>query len=133
MKIPSKQELKQIAFNHLLGTDFTEFMNLCKKYTAKGDCFLVNDTALALDNSLCFRRHLFERIFKLIMTVKDKIRDEKLQYNINKKTAKTSALASVKIDKYEYFTCEEISLSDQGRMIEQTKFTYSLLGKALEK
>ena len=44
-----------------------------------------------------------------------------------------SALLSSKIDKYEYFTGEEILPSDQGRIIEQTKFTYSLLGKAFEK
>ena len=32
----------------------------------------------------------------------DKIRDEKLQYNINRKAGKISALSSGKIDKYEY-------------------------------
>ena len=35
MKIPNKQELQQIAFNHLSGIDFKEFMNLCKIGTAK--------------------------------------------------------------------------------------------------
>ena len=35
------------------------------------------------------------------MTIDDKIRDEKLQYDINRE-AKISALPSVKIDKYEY-------------------------------
>ena len=34
------------------------------------------------------------------MTIGDKIRDEKLQYNINKETAKISALWTGKIDKY---------------------------------
>ena len=38
-----------------------------------------------------------------------------------------------KIDIYEYFTAEENLSSDQNRMIEQAKFTYSLLGEALEK
>ena len=33
--------------------------------------------------------------------IDDKIRDEKLQYNINRKAAKISALSSGKIDKYE--------------------------------
>ena len=37
-----------------------------------------------------------------------------------------------KIDKYEYLTDEEILTSVQRRVIEQTKFTYSSLGKALE-
>ena len=44
-----------------------------------------------------------------------------------------SALSSRKIDKYEYFTGEEIAPSDQKGVIEQAKFTYSPLGKALEK
>ena len=38
------------------------------------------------------------------MTVEDQIRDEKLQYDINKEAAKISALSSGKIDKYEYLT-----------------------------
>ena len=37
------------------------------------------------------------------------------------------------IDKYEYLTGEEILPSDQRRVIEQTKFTYSPLRKTLEK
>ena len=63
----------------------------------------------------------------------DKIRDEKLQYNINRKAGKISALSSGKIDKYEYLIWEEILPPDQSRMIEQTKFTYSPLRKTFEK
>ena len=37
----------------------------------------------------------------------DQIRDKKLQYNINRKAAKISALSSGKIDKYEYLTGEK--------------------------
>ena len=67
------------------------------------------------------------------MTIDDKIRDEKLQYDINRKAAKISALSSGKIDKYEYLTGEEILPFDERRVIEQAKFTYSPLGKAIEK
>ena len=42
------------------------------------------------------------------MAIDDKIRDEKLQYNINRKTVKRSALSSEKVDKYEFLTGEEI-------------------------
>ena len=42
------------------------------------------------------------------MATGDKIRDEKLQYDINRETAKISPLSSGKIDKYEYLTGEEI-------------------------
>ena len=67
---------------------------------------------------------------KIPMTVNDKIRDDKLQYDINKETAKISAISSGGIDKYEYLTGEEILPSDQSRILEQVKFTYSPLGKA---
>ena len=67
------------------------------------------------------------------MTIEDKIKDEKLQYDINREAVKISALSSGKIDKYEYLTCEEILPSNQQQIIEQAKFTYSPLGKAFEK
>ena len=67
------------------------------------------------------------------MTIENKSKDEKLQYDINRETAKISALSSGKIDKYEYLTGEEILPSNQQQIIEQPKFTYSPLGKAFEK
>ena len=67
------------------------------------------------------------------MTIDGKIRDEKLQYCINRKAAKISALSSIKIAKYEYLTGEEILPSDQRGMIKQAKFTYFPLRKALKK
>ena len=67
------------------------------------------------------------------MTINDQIRDEKLQYDINREAAKISALSSGKIHKYEYLTGEDILLSNQQQIIEQAKFTYSPLGKAFEK
>ena len=62
-----------------------------------------------------------------------KIRDEKLQYDINREAAKISALSSGKIDKYDDVLGDEILPSDQRTVIEQAKFTYSPLGKSLEK
>ena len=67
------------------------------------------------------------------MTIDDKIRDEKLLDDINRKVAKISALSSSKIDKYEYLTGEDILPSDKQQIIEQAKFTYSRLGKDFEK
>ena len=93
----------------------------------------MNDITLASDNPLRFKRNLLERIQKLIITIEDKIKDEKLQYNINREAAKISGLSSGTIYKYEYLTGEEILPSDQSIMIKQTKFTYSPLGKTLEK
>ena len=48
-----------------------------------------------------------------IMTIDDNIRDEKLQYDINREAKKISAFRSGKIDKYEYLTGEKILLSYQ--------------------
>ena len=42
------------------------------------------------------------------MTINDHIRDEKLQYDINREAAKISVLSSDKIHKYEYLTGEDI-------------------------
>ena len=67
------------------------------------------------------------------MTIEDQIKDEKLQYDINREDAKISALSSGKLDKYEYLTGEEILPSNQQQIIQQAKFNYSPLGKVLEK
>ena len=42
------------------------------------------------------------------MTLEDQIKDEKVQYDINREAAKITALSSGKTDKYEYLTGEEI-------------------------
>ena len=63
-----------------------------------------------------------ERMEKLTITTDDKIRDEKLQFDINRETAKLLALSSGIIDKNEYLTGEEILPSNQKLAIEQAKF-----------
>ena len=67
------------------------------------------------------------------MTIEDQIKDEKLQYDINREAAKISTLSSGKFDKYECLTGEEILPSNQQQIIEQAKITYSPLEKAFEK
>ena len=67
------------------------------------------------------------------MTIEDWIRDEKLQYDINREAAKISILSSGKIDKYEYLTGKEILSYTQQQIIKQAKLAYSLLVKAFEK
>ena len=89
--------------------------------------------SLASDNSSRFRKNLLERIWKLIITTNDQIKSEKLQYIIDREAAKITALSSGKIDKYEFLTGEELLPSDQSKITEQAKFTYSPLGKAFEK
>ena len=67
------------------------------------------------------------------MTIDDKIRNEKLQYDIDREAARISALSSKKIDKYEYLTGQEILPFNQRQIIELASFTYSLLGKAFKR
>ena len=67
------------------------------------------------------------------MAINDQIRDEKLQYEINREAAKISALSSGKIDKYEYLTGEEMLTSNQQQIIDQANFNYFPLGEVFEK
>ena len=83
-------------------------------------------------SKLFLRRNLLDRVLKVIMAIADKIRDEILQYIINRETAKTSKLSLDQIDKIEYLTLEGVLAFDQIRTIEQAKFIYSLLGKHSE-
>ena len=137
MKIPNKRELQQIALNHLSDIDFKDFIKIYKKNTAEPYSFLVNHATLfwlmIITWSFKVQKESFKTIYNKIMTIKDQIRDEKLQYDINREAAKISALSSDKIDKYEYLTGEEILSSNQQQITEQARFTYSPSEKAFEK
>ena len=65
------------------------------------------------------------------MTIDDQTSDEKLQFDINREAVKITALSSKKFNKYEFVIGEEILPSNQKQMIEQAKYTYSPLGKAI--
>ena len=60
MKIPTKRELHQIAVNHSSDIDFNDFMKIYKKCTAEKHYFLVNDSTLASNNPLRFRKNLLK-------------------------------------------------------------------------
>ena len=62
IKIPNKQEIQQIAFNHSSDIEFKNFMNLYKKCATKPHLYLVIDTTLASENSSRFRKNLLEGI-----------------------------------------------------------------------
>ena len=49
------------------------------------------------------------------------------EYDLDRKTAKISALSSNNLDKYEYLASKDFRLKPS--IIEQTKFKYSPLGK----
>ena len=87
-----------------------------KKNTLQNDILLVIDTTLVSDNPLSFRENLLEGIKIIIMAIDDKIRDEKLQYDVDREVVKILALSSGKIDKYEYLTDEEILLLIKAKL-----------------
>ena len=70
---------------------------------------------------------------KGLKSIDDKIRNEKLQYEINRDAVKISELSSGKSDKYEYLTDEETFPFNHRQIIEQCKSTYSPLGKLFER
>ena len=67
------------------------------------------------------------------MIIGDRIRDEKLQYDVKQNAEKISTLSCGKIGKYEYFTDEKMLPSNQKQTIKQAKFANSPFGKTLEK
>ena len=70
------------------------------------------------------------------MTIDDKIRDEKLQYDTNREAADISKhqhYHQVKLINMNILQVKKYYLLIKKQIIEQAKFTYFLLGKALEK
>ena len=61
MKIPNKNELQQIALNNSSDIDLKDFVKIYKKCTDGPYSFLVNDTSLSSDNSLRFRKNLYNK------------------------------------------------------------------------
>ena len=131
MKIPNKREFQQTALNHSSDINTKDFSKIYKKCTADPYYFLVKDVTLASDNPL--EKNILTYICNKIMTTNDQIRDEKLQYGINKKAAEISPLSSGKIENSEYLTGKDVLLSNQQQIIERTKLTYSPLVKVFEK
>ena len=84
------------------------------------------------DTSFKFQKESFTKTVKITMTSNDKIGDGKLEYNVNRESAKISPLSWGKTDKYEYLPSQEILPSEGSRITDQAKFIYSPLTKALK-
>ena len=59
-KILDKRELQQVAINHSWDISATDFINIYRKCTAEPYLFFVNDTILASNNPLRFRKNLLK-------------------------------------------------------------------------
>ena len=61
----------------------------------------------------------------------NKIKVNKAQYELNRETAKISALSSGELEKYEYLTGEDLGYHPD--VAQNAKFDYSPLGKVFNK
>ena len=61
----------------------------------------------------------------------DKIKANKAQYELDRETAKISALSSGELEKYEYLTGEDLGYKPD--VIQKAKFEYSSRGKVFNK
>ena len=59
MKLSDNTEIQETAKNNSSNISTKDFININKIYTAKPNSVLVNDTTLASDNPLRFRKNLF--------------------------------------------------------------------------
>ena len=63
-KILNKRELQQIAINHSSDISTKDFTNIYRECTVEPYSILVNDTTLASNNPLRFRKSLFNIYYK---------------------------------------------------------------------
>ena len=66
-----------------------------------------------------------------IKIIDNKIKANQAQYDLDRLTAKISALSSGELRKYDYLTGEDLGY--RPSVLEQTKFDYSPLGKVFNK
>ena len=96
---------------------------------------LTIDSILPASDPLRFRKNLLPS-YKNDSNCQTKILDKKImqrevQYDLDRKAGKISALSSKNLDKYEYLTGEELGL--EPSTVEQARFEYSPLSKFLNK
>ena len=114
----------QIAFNHSSDVGLHDFIKIQKNCNNQSYYFLVNDTTFPSYDILRFRKYLLQelvlsKIQKVIKAIEKRIKHEKLLYNIDREAAKTLALSSRKINKYECLADDEILTFDQSKKIKQ--------------
>ena len=114
MKINNKRELQNIAINHSADIDYQDFIKIYRECTKETYSFLTIDTTLPASGPLRFKKIC---LILIKMTITDQIRilnkktmQNEAQYNLDKKSAKISAMSSNNLDKYEYLTGEDLGL-----------------------
>ena len=126
MKINNKRELQNITINHSANIDYKDFMKIYRECTKEPYSFLTIDTTLPASDLL----------IKLIVADQIKILDRKIkqnkvQYDLDRLAAKISAYSSNNLDKYEYLIGQDLGY--RPSVVEKARFGYSLLSKFLNK
>ena len=109
MKINNKKELQNIAINHSADIDYKDFIKIYRECTKEPYNFLTIDTTLPSSNPLRFRKNFFDTLWNMavtdqIKTLNRKIKENEVQYDLDREEAKIFALSSNNLDKYEYLT-----------------------------
>ena len=111
-KINNKRELKNIAANHSADIDYNSFVKIYRECTKEPYSFLTIDTTLPVSDFLRFKKCSF-LLVKMIVNHQLKIIDNKIkanqaQHDLDRLTAKISALFSGELRKYDYLTGEDL-------------------------
>ena len=104
MKIANKRELRQLAFNHLSETDFKDFMKLYKDYTKESYSQRCHQIIHQDLGTTYYKMTATEKI----KAINKKIEQRKAQINLDRQTAKISALSSGNISKYKFLTGKDV-------------------------
>ena len=70
-------------------------------------------------------------IAEQVKILDDRIKANKVQYDLDREAAKISALSNGELEKYEYLTSEDLGYKSD--VIQKAKFEYSVLGKVFNK
>ena len=136
MKIRNKKELKSIAINHSRDIDYKDFhedLQIMRKRTiffVDNRYYVTSKRSPKIQKKNCFNL-IKITVAGQIKILDRKIKQKEVQYGLDKKVTKISALTSNNLDKYEYLTGEDLGYKPSA--IEQARFEYSPLGKIFNK
>ena len=98
MKVNNRKELQNIVISTSADIDYQDFMKIYRECTKKPYNLMTTDTTLLASGPLRFRKKLFHSY------------KNEVQYDLDRKAAKISALSSNNLGKYEYLTGEDLRL-----------------------
>ena len=133
-KLNNKRESQNIAINHSADIDYKDFVNIYRNYAKEPYNFFTIDTTQPVDKR--FNKNFNDPLLKVTINEQitifgNKIRSNQAQYDLDRQNAKTSALSSGELGKYEYLT--GANLGYKPDVVRKAKFEYSLLSQVFNK